>query len=238
MWIKICANTSLEDARLAANAGADAVGFVFAPSPRQITPEQAAQIAPALPPDPTQIGVFITHDFAEIAQTLRTTGLHGAQIHDPFHPGMLRKLRDEFGHQLFLVPTISWSVEADPEDSEQHLRDQLRAIAANGLADAVLLDARTTHASGGTGKSLPWDRARKVIAAEAGKLRIVLAGGLAPDNVAEAIRTLRPWGVDVASGVESAPGKKDPARVQAFIRNARVAFAAIENRPLTVATQQ
>jgi phosphoribosylanthranilate isomerase len=238
MWIKICANTSLEDASLAAEAGADAVGFVFAPSPRQVTPEQAAGIAPRLPPDPTQVGVFVTHDFATIAETLRATGLHGAQIQGSFHASLLLQLRAEFGHGLFLIPAISWSLDGDPAASEQHLRDQLRAVAGSGLADAVLLDARTAHAAGGTGQTIPWDRARKVIAAEAGKLRVVLAGGLTPDNVAEAIRTLRPWGVDVASGVESAPGKKDPARVHAFIRAARIAFATIENRPLTSATRQ
>jgi phosphoribosylanthranilate isomerase len=232
MWIKICANTSLEDARLAADAGADAVGFVFASSPRQVTPEQVALIAPALPPEPTQVGVFVTHDFATITQTLRATGLHGAQLHSPFGLGLLQRLRAEFGHGLFLIQTISWFLDADPAASEAQLRHQLGAIAASGLADAVLLDARTAHAAGGTGKIIPWDRVHKIVAAEAGKLRIVLAGGLTPDNVAEAIRTLRPWGVDVASGVESAPGKKDPARVQAFIRAARVAFAAIENRAL------
>lgn len=232
MWIKICANTTLEDARLAADAGADAVGFVFASSPRHITPERASQIAPALPPDPTQIGVFVTHQFAEIADTVRAAGLHGAQIHGPFDPDLFLQLRAEFGPQLFLLPVISWSVDADPAESEQHLRNQLRAIADSGLTDAVLLDARTAAAAGGTGRTIPWDRARKIIAAEAGMLRVVLAGGLTPDNVAEAIRTVRPWGVDVASGVESAPAKKDAARVHAFIRAARFAFAAIENKAL------
>jgi phosphoribosylanthranilate isomerase len=237
MWIKICANTSLADARLAADAGADALGYVFAPSPRRLTTRQAAEIATAVPPEPTQIGIFVTHDFAEIADTLRTTGLHGAQIHGPFDPGLLLQLRAEFGQSLFLLPVISWSVDADAAESEPSVRDQLRAIAREGLADAVLFDARTAAAAGGTGKTIPWERARKIIAAEAGKLRIVLAGGLTPANVADAICTLRPWGVDVASGVESAPGKKDPVRVHAFIRAARIAFAAIENHPLTAATR-
>jgi phosphoribosylanthranilate isomerase len=232
MWIKICANTSLADTRLAANAGADALGFVFASSPRRMTLPQVAQIVPALPPEPTQIGIFATHDYDEIAATLRATGLHGAQIHGPFDPKLLERLRATFGHQVFLTQTISWTLDADPDASETHLREQIRSIGRSGLADAALLDARTTSAAGGTGKTIPWDRARAVIAAEAGKLRIILAGGLTPDNVAEAIRTVRPWGVDVASGVESAPGKKDPARVQAFIRNARIAFAAIENKAL------
>jgi phosphoribosylanthranilate isomerase len=232
MWIKICANTSSEDARLAADAGADAVGYVFAPSPREITAELAAQIVPALPPEPTQIGVFVAHDFGRIAQTLRATGLHGAQIHGPFDRALHRQLRAEFGHGLFLMPVASWSLDADPESSAEHLRDQLQAILASGLADAVLLDAKTANAAGGTGRTIPWDVARKVIAAESGKLRVVLAGGLTPANVAEAIRTVQPWGVDVASGVELAPGKKDPARVHAFIRAARIAFAAIENKAL------
>lgn len=234
MWIKLCANTSLADARLAADAGADAVGFVFAPSPRQVTPEQAAEIAPALPPEPTQIGVFLTHDFERIAATVRTAALHGAQLHGGLDLPLLDRLRQEFGHRLFLVQTLHWRLDQDPIDAEAALRDSLRILRNHGVADAVLLDAKTSTASGGTGKTIPWERARAIIAAEAGKLRIILAGGLNPNNVAEAIRTLRPWGVDVASGVESAPGKKDRARVQAFIANARAAFAAIENKPLGI----
>jgi phosphoribosylanthranilate isomerase len=237
MWIKICANTSFDDARLAADAGADAVGFVFAPSARRVTAGQIADFMPDLPADITGIGVFNTQDFEEIVFSLHTAGLHGVQLHGELDFSLIEKLRKAFDPTFFLVQTLHWDVNSDPARSEQRLRDELRAIARHGTIDAILLDSRTATASGGTGRVLDWPRARDVLAAEAGKLRVVLAGGLTPENVAEAIRTVRPWGVDVASGVEFAPGRKDLARVHAFIRAARVAFAAIENHPLPSASR-
>lgn len=234
MWIKICANTTLEDARLAADAGADAVGYVFAPSKRQVTAEQIAQIVPSVPPEPTQIGVFPASDFEEIAGAVRSTGLHGIQLHGAFDPQLVERLRGEFGYGYFLIQTLHWQVDGDPVESEKGLREELRAVARHGIVDAVLIDARTATASGGTGQTFDWKRAQGVVSGEAGKLRVILAGGLTPENVGEAIRTLRPWGVDVASGVEANLGRKDPARVRAFITAARAAFAAVENvTPLT-----
>ena len=230
MWIKICANTSLQDALLASEAGADAVGYVFAHSPRQVTPLQVGAIAPELPFDLTQIGVFGTQAFEEIEFGLHTAGLHGVQLHGELNFELADRLRNSFGPDFFLIQTLHWSLDRDPAESERTLRDELRAIGRHRAADAVLVDTRTASANGGTGRTFPWERARDVISGEAGKLRIVLAGGLNPSNVAEAIRTLRPWGVDVASGVESRPGRKDPGLLQAFIRTARTAFAEIENQ--------
>lgn len=233
MWIKICANTTLRDALRAAESGADAVGFVFAPSPRQVAPHQVGAITPELPYDLTQIGVFVTHDFQEITATVRTAGLHGIQLHGGLDLPLLEKLRCECGHDYFLIQTLHWDLDADPAAAAQHLLDAYRAVARKGLVDAVLIDAKTAHASGGTGRTVDWARIRAVlfpeaVPAAAGGPRIILAGGLTPENVAEAITTLRPWGVDVASGVEERPGKKDPAKITAFLRNARAAFAAIE----------
>jgi phosphoribosylanthranilate isomerase len=239
MWIKLCANTSLEDALLAADAGADAAGFVFAPSARRVTAGQIADIMPALPPDITGIGVFNTQNSDEIVFSLHAAGLHGVQLHGELDFSLIEKLRKAFDRTFFLIQTLHWDVNRDPARAEQRLRDELRAIARHGAMDAILLDTRTATASGGTGRILDWPRAQAVLAAEAGKTRIILAGGLTPDKVAEAIRTLRPWGVDVASGVEAAPGIKDPARVHAFVRAARVAFASIEKAsPLSQALQQ
>ena len=232
MWIKICANTSLQDALLSAEAGADAIGYVFAHSPRQVTPRQIGAIAPELPFDLTQIGVFTTQAFDEIQFALHSAGLHGVQLHGELDFELAARLRSAFSSNFFLMQTLHWSLDSDPAESERKLRGELRAIGRHQAADAVLLDTRTATASGGTGKSFSWERAHDVLAAEAGKLRIVLAGGLHPGNVAEAIRTLRPWGVDVASGVELYPGKKNPALLHAFIRTARNAFAEIENQSL------
>ncbi len=229
MWIKICANTNLSDVQLAVDAAADAVGFVFAPSPRRVDPAQVAAINPGLPTDLTQIGVFRTQAFDEIEFALHTAGLHGVQLHGELDFQLAERLRNAFDSNFFLIQSLHWSLDRDPAASERTLRDELRAIGRHRAADAVLLDTRTAKASGGTGIAFDWERARDVLAAESGKLRIILAGGLNPANVAEAIRTLRPWGVDVASGVESFPGRKDPARVRAFIVAARAAFAEIEN---------
>jgi phosphoribosylanthranilate isomerase len=232
MWIKICGNRTLDDVEPSVDAAADAVGFVFAPGPRQVKGEQVAALTPSLPRDLTQIGVFRNRDFAEIAYTVRTTGLNGVQLHGGLDLALAENLRREFGNGLFLIQSLHWRVDEEPEKSEQSLHEHIRVIRRQNIADAILLDARTSTASGGTGRTLPWTRAREVIAAEPGRMRIILAGGLTPENVTEAIGTLRPWGVDVSSGVERQAGSKDPARVRAFITAARTAFAAIENRPL------
>jgi phosphoribosylanthranilate isomerase len=231
MWIKLCANTTLEDALLAADAGADAIGFVFASSPRRVTAGQIAAIMPDLPPDVTRIGVFNTQDFDEIVFSLNTSGLHGVQLHGELDFSLAERLRNQYGPGFFMIQTLHWNLDSDPNRAEQKLRDELRAVARHSAIDAILLDTRAANTYGGTGKTFDWKRAQQVVGAETGsKLRLVLAGGLNPENVAEAIRTLRPWGVDVASGVESYPGRKDPARVAAFITAARAAFAAIENK--------
>ncbi|MGA8528089.1 MAG: phosphoribosylanthranilate isomerase [Acidobacteriaceae bacterium] len=229
MWIKLCANTTLDDAILAADSGADAIGFVFARSPRRVTAGQVAAIMPDLPDDLTKIGVFNTQDYEEIVFALRSTGLHGVQLHGELDFVLAEKLRNQFGSGFFLVQTLHWDLNTDPTRAEQRLRDELRAVARHSHIDAILLDTKTATATGGTGKAFDWQRAQQVLSAESSKLRVILAGGLTPDNVAEAIRTLRPWGVDVASGVEMYPGRKDPARVAAFIAAARAAFASIEN---------
>ncbi|MGD0366435.1 MAG: phosphoribosylanthranilate isomerase [Acidobacteriaceae bacterium] len=232
MWIKICGNTNLEDVRVAADAGADAVGFVFAPSPRRISATQISAMMPDLPADLTKIGVFGTQDFDDIVFALHTAGLHGAQLHGELDFSLAERLRREFDANFFLIQTLHWDVNSDPSRAEDRLRDELRAVARHRDIDAVLLDTRTSTASGGTGRTLDWARAKDVLSAEAGKLRIILAGGLYPGNIREAILTLRPWGVDVSSGVESSPGKKHPEFLYDFIRAARFAFLEIEPPPM------
>lgn len=229
MWIKLCANTSLDDALLCVDAGADAIGFVFAPSIRRVTPGQVATFIPELPSDITKIGIFLTQDLDEILFTLRSTALDGAQLHGQLDFSLIESLRAAFPPSFFLIQTLHWDLSADPARAANRLRDELRSIARHAGIDAILLDSKTANASGGTGKTLDWPRAHDVLSEEAGKLRVILAGGLTPDNVAEAIHTLRPWGVDVASGVETRPGRKDPGRAQAFVFMARTAFAEIEN---------
>ncbi|MGB7169224.1 MAG: phosphoribosylanthranilate isomerase, partial [Acidobacteriaceae bacterium] len=127
MWIKLCANTTLEDAQLASDAGADAIGFVFAPSPRRVTAGQIAEIMPNLPPDLTRIGVFNTQDFDEIVFSLNTSGLHGVQLHGELDFALAEKLRNQFGPGFFMIQTLHWNLNSDPTRAEQKLRDELRA---------------------------------------------------------------------------------------------------------------
>jgi len=213
LWIKICANTSLEDARFAADAGADALGFVFAPSPRQLTVGQAAAIVPHLPRAIEKIGVFVDSLFEEIVATVEATGLTGVQLHFPPPADLSKRLRNRFGEQLRILRVIHFG------SAETH-----DATALNDSdADGILVDSRTATAAGGTGVTFDWDAAHKSIFNGSSKHKLIAAGGLAPHNVAEAILKLHPWGVDVVSGVEAAPGRKDPAKVRAFIASARAA---------------
>jgi phosphoribosylanthranilate isomerase len=215
LWIKICGTTSLGDARLAAEAGADAVGFVFAPSPRRVTAKQVAEITPYLPAAVEKIGVFVDARFEEIEATVRDSGLTGVQLHSGAGPELAAQLKDCFGEGLRVLHVVHFGVDA---------AKLVEAIDRDANVDAVMVDSRTATAVGGTGVAFDWPAARQTLfqSADARKRRIA-AGGLTPANVAQAIATLRPWGVDVVSGVEAAPGRKDAAKVRAFVANARAA---------------
>jgi phosphoribosylanthranilate isomerase len=215
LWIKICANTSLDDAKLAAEAGVDAVGFVFAPSPRRVTPAQVAAIVPHLPPMLEKIGVFVDASVDEIAATVEAAGLTGVQLHWDAPAELPSALRARFGPRLRILRVVHFDAETAEWDA---------AIASDSNVDAILVDSRTPTATGGTGQSYDWAAASKSLFQHADVRKpLIAAGGLSPDNVAEAIATLRPWGVDVVSGVEAEPGRKDVAKVRAFIENARAA---------------
>jgi phosphoribosylanthranilate isomerase len=243
LWIKICANTSLEDALLSDQAGADAVGFVFAPSPRRVTPAQVAAIVPHLPAALEKIGVFVGASLEEIESTVRACALTGVQLHFNAAPGLPAKLRERFGPELRILRVIHFGPQQHAKESglvtghdfkpalslskgAASVAEAARALAPEACfrdpnVDAILVDSRTTEAVGGTGQSFDWALASTTLFQTAKERKLVAAGGLTPANVAEAIATLRPWGVDVVSGVEAAPGHKDPAKVRAFIANAR-----------------
>jgi len=212
LWVKICANTSLEDARLAADAGADALGFVFAPSPRRVTPAHVATITPHLSPAIEKIGVFVDAPLEEITATVKTAGLTGVQLHFNAPPDLPAKLKARIGHSLRVLRVIHFEPESAVTD-----------LGLDASVDAVLVDSRTATAVGGTGKTFDWSLASETFFQNAKAWKRIAAGGLTPENVAEAIAILHPWGVDVVSGVEAAPGRKDPAKVRAFIANARTA---------------
>jgi len=212
LWIKICANTSLEDAMVAAEAGADAVGFVFAPSPRRVTAEQAAAIVPRLPAKIEKIGVFVDAAFDEIVATVEAAALTGVQLHWATPIEVRPKLRARFGRRLRIIDVVHF---------QEVAQGGAPALAFNTDADALVVDSRTATAVGGTGQTYDWEMARQTIFLTSLQTKLIAAGGLTPENVAEAIAVLRPWGVDVVSGVEAAPGRKNAAKVRAFIENAR-----------------
>ena len=226
MWIKICANTNLDDAQLAAEMGADALGFVFAPSKRQVTAAQVAGITPHLPHTVERVGVFHTQDANEIAGIAQQAGLTAIQLHGGSNPALAEELQRRFEGRISLIQTIHWQVDADGS-SAATVSHQLAQLNADGVIDRVLIDSKVGQATGGTGVTFNWDEARSALTQSAGRLKLIVAGGLRAENVAEAIHRLNPWGVDVASGVEAAPGKKDPERLAAFIKNARESKAAI-----------
>ncbi|HEY1646827.1 MAG TPA: phosphoribosylanthranilate isomerase [Terracidiphilus sp.] len=249
LWIKICANTSIEDALLAAEAGADAVGFVFAPSPRRVTPVQVEAIVQHLPAALEKIGVFVDASFEEIAATVEQSGLTGVQLHFDAAEALPARLRERFGSGLRILRVVHCAprVESgEPNPGEPYPdepgpvsgHDFSRAENAKGLKgasapeafpldpgiDAILVDTSSAKARGGTGKTFDWVLAGKTLFQNANaQTLLIAAGGLTPENVAEAISILNPWGVDVVSGVEAAPGRKDSRKVRAFIANARAA---------------
>jgi len=217
MWIKICGNTNLEDARFAAECGAQALGFVFAPSPRRVEADLVRRITKQLPPQLEKYGVFADTGFDEIVSTVNASGLTGVQLHRAADPLLPFRLREHFAGRIGILRVLHFM----GPDFDQQMKELSRT------EDAVLVDSSTSRAIGGTGTSFDWHKASCTFLRA--NLRVVAAGGLAPENVKQAIQTMKPWGVDVVSGVEKAPGKKDPARVLAFIRSAQEAAAELQD---------
>ena len=222
MWVKICANTNLDDAQMAVELGADAVGFVFAPSRRRVTAKDVAQITPHLPANVERVGVFDSLYAEEIAAVVREAGLTAVQLHGGGELVLARRLNDLFEGKVGIIQTVHWAVD-EGDDSAKAVRQRLSAIEAGGAIERILIDSKVGQATGGTGVSFDWVAARDVLASDGGRLKMIVAGGLRPENVAEAISELNPWGVDVASGVEKGPGRKDREKLGEFIRNARAA---------------
>jgi phosphoribosylanthranilate isomerase len=224
MWIKICGVTSLEDAQAAIAAEADAVGFIFAASPRRVTPEAVREITRALPFNVEKIGVFVDSSLDEIVATFETAGLTGVQLHGEYSPDDLVQLRMRM-KQKFLPVRVVYVVPYDG-DSVGFAR-RLQSLAAMPDSEdgpsAVLVDTRVGEKVGGTGIPFDWGAAQAAFRQHAANLRLIAAGGLRPENARQAIQTMQPWGVDVCSGVESVPGKKDHQRVKQFIRASRAA---------------
>jgi phosphoribosylanthranilate isomerase len=203
--IKICGITRAEDALAAARCGAHAIGLVFyAKSPRHVTPERAAVLMRALPPFVTSVGLFVDAAADEITQTLAAARVDLLQFHGDESPAFCRRISRDSG-----VPYVK-AVRVRPGvDLLQYARDYHDA-------KALLLDAFVEGAHGGTGATFDWALIPKNF-----PLPVVLSGGLTPGNVTDAIRAVRPWAVDVSSGVESSKGIKDAAKIAAFVTGVR-----------------
>lgn len=209
LTVKICGITRLEDALAAVDAGADMLGFNFyPPSPRYVEPGACARLIDALRRElnslPVLVGVFVNLSAAQVTSILDACGLDLAQFHGDEPPHML----DALGDRAF---------KAIRPASETEAAAQVRAYGRQAGAPGILLDASAQGLYGGSGLTANW----LLAASLASRTPLLLAGGLHPGNVAEAVGMVRPWGVDVASGVESAPGIKDAAKMVKFVRNAR-----------------
>ncbi len=225
MWIKICGNTNLDDALLAAELGADALGFIFAPSKRQVIAAEVARITPHLPQHVERVGVFYSHNADEIAVITREAGLTAIQLHGGLDQPLVNRLHEIFADQVKQIQTIHWTIDTgNPTDNAANLTSQLSEISSAAIVRRVLIDSKVGQAGGGTGVSFDWKAAKATLDKSSNGLSIIVAGGLRPDNVAAAIHGLNPWGVDVSSGVEREPRKKDPEKLAAFIKNARQAI--------------
>ena len=198
MFVKICGTTTEEDALLSVAMGADAVGFIFAPSPRQVSPAHVADIVKRLPREVLTVGVFRDEAPARVVEIINTVGLRAAQLHGHETMEQSQFVRDR-------VPLL---IQAFPAGDPAVQR------ALEYRADAILLDAATP----GSGEVFDWSMAEVPDG-----IRLILAGGLTAANVANAIAQLHPWGVDVATGVEASPGVKDAVKLRAFVAAVRAA---------------
>lgn len=219
--IKICGITSADDARTAAEAGADAVGINFFPgSPRYVDRSAAAAIVGALPERVAKVGVFVNATVEVIRETADRLRLDLIQLHGDETAAFLKELAELQSDRKTPVMK-AFRVGADDLEAVLALLDECRRL--DCMPRLVMIDARTGGAYGGTGNPANWELAARY-AARRDLPPLVLAGGLSPANVAEAIRTVRPAAVDVASGVETSPGQKDIAKMRAFISVARTSF--------------
>jgi len=223
-WVKICGTTNLRDAQLSLAAGADALGFIFAPSPRKIEITTATGIVAALAGQAEMIGVFVNETPARGAEIAAQVGLTGVQLHGEEPPDSMSQFRRALGERkIFKTLNANELLNSTGDKLVEYLsgRDSL---------DAILLDSGSVQQRGGTGEAYDWDRILPIAEEIRRAMPLIIAGGLNPDNVARAIELFDPWGVDVVSGVENRPGEKDEARIHDFIAAVRRTPASVRQR--------
>ncbi|MGB8116187.1 MAG: phosphoribosylanthranilate isomerase [Candidatus Sulfotelmatobacter sp.] len=221
-WIKICGMTNLEDASVAVEAGADAVGFVFyEKSPRNISVEAARQIVEKLPDSVEKIGVFAEGPIEHAVKSGRKAGFDALQLYflsflERPSDGLPARAIGVDGLRTYLALPVSMFLGEGSKNLDGFARQR-----PDGVFDRLFLDSGNSRQPGGTGKTFDWREAAVAVENLGRHQKIVIAGGLTPTNVAEAIGILKPWGVDVFSGVEASPGKKNPEKVRAFVQAVR-----------------
>lgn len=238
-WIKICGNTTVEDARVAMAAGADALGFIFASSRRQVRPEQVRPIADQLS-QMERIGVFLNESPERIAEIFAGASLTGVQIHGDESPEQVREIRDRLEGLVSFKEASAYRYQEYSSRAPfrilktlrftPRLEEELERFSERGVVDAILIDTFSPDMRGGTGVPFDWKQAGEILES-ATEMPIVIAGGLKTENVQQVIAMLKPWGVDVASGVEREPGRKHPQKLMNFCRAVR------EYRPTSLAKE-
>ena len=217
--VKVCGITNLEDARQAVQAGADALGFIFVENtPRFVTPEQVAPIVRKLPPFVTPVGVFWDHPSGHVKSVVEACGLRAIQLHGDEKP------EDWQGAPVPVVKTIKLPPASTIEGlPEYRVRERFGAFLWRQTAAAILFDSEARWSEGETREPVEWQTIRMMgaMAPPEARMPIVLSGGLTPGNVARAVAVVQPFAVDVNSGVEARPGKKDPDKVRRFIAEAK-----------------
>jgi len=218
MWVKICGTTNLEDALAAVDAGADALGFVFAESRRRVEPSVAAHITRSLPDGIERVGVFVNETVEHIREIVEEAGLTAVQLHGEESLDFAANLGANLGpiRTLRLIPVLPI-----PRIREMVATGGV-VVKLNRGIDTVLIDSAAQGKKGGSGQTWDWKMGKFLLETFRDSVKTIVAGGLTAANVADAIRILRPWGVDVASGVEREPGKKDHEKVRAFVKAAKI----------------
>ena len=224
LWIKICGNTNLDDARVALDAGANALGFILTASPRQISPKAAAEIIRELPPSTEKIGVVLNESPETLKQLAETTALTGFQLQGDEPADQLPTFRRTLGLRKIFKTLQAGELLSDPTRLDAYL-------AHSTAIDAFLLDSGSPTTRGGTGQTFDWQAMLPLVQHIKQHKPIIIAGGLTPENVADAIHLFNPCGIDVVSGVELSPGRKDPAKLRAFITAARSAQTVHSKSP-------
>lgn len=211
--VKICGITNLDDAMTAVEAGADALGFIFVENtPRFVTPEQVARIVRALPPFVTPVGIFWDHSMGHIKAVAEACSLRALQFHGDEKP------EDLEGYSLPVIKTIKLPAPSGELGGRQPWTPTVKFLNFRAHAAALLLDSAARWSEGEPRQPIEWSIARDLAIQ---RWRIILSAGLTPENVARAVATARPYAVDVNSGVEAQPGRKDPDKVWRFVAEAK-----------------